>query len=157
MAALLQHLEKQLSCPKQKLPMISMLQRLQSGLPKIFKLVIKAPPTACKVLFLALFYLCLCLTTAKEHELKMIILMMQNPMMPVTNAGPSCKDKTHDIDQFFGNPFECAGTNGTVKKHCKCKVCLSNGSLLLHYQSDIKTEKEKAAQAQQTTNVHMVE
>jgi hypothetical protein len=45
-------------------------------------------------------------------------------VQPVTDFGPLCEDKTCDINQFFGNPFEHAGTNGLVKKHCKCKVCL---------------------------------
>jgi hypothetical protein len=46
-------------------------------------------------------------------------------VQPVTDSGPSREDKTRDIDQFFGNLFERTGTNGSVKKHRKCKVCPS--------------------------------
>ena len=32
--------------------------------------------------------------------------------------------KTADVDEFYGAPFDHTGTNGKVKKHRKCKVCL---------------------------------
>jgi hypothetical protein len=32
--------------------------------------------------------------------------------------------KTADVDEFYGAPFDHMGTNGKVKKHRKCKVCL---------------------------------
>ena len=41
----------------------------------------------------------------------------------IADSGPTREDKTRDINEFFGKPFECAGANGTVKKHRKCKVC----------------------------------
>jgi hypothetical protein len=45
-------------------------------------------------------------------------------VQPIINeSGSTREDKTRDIDQFFGKPFERTGTNGTVKKHRKCKVC----------------------------------
>ena len=36
----------------------------------------------------------------------------------------TCEGKTADINEFFGTVFEQAGTNGKVKKHRKCKICL---------------------------------
>ena len=32
--------------------------------------------------------------------------------------------KTADLDKFYGAAFNHVGTNGKVKKHRKCKVCL---------------------------------
>jgi hypothetical protein len=42
----------------------------------------------------------------------------------VTDSGTTCEGKTADIDRFFSATFDHTGTNGKVKKHRKCKICL---------------------------------
>lgn len=44
-------------------------------------------------------------------------------VQPISDPGLAREDKTRDIDEFFGTPFEHAGTKGTMKKHRRCKVC----------------------------------
>ncbi|KAG2029138.1 hypothetical protein BDR03DRAFT_1018853 [Suillus americanus] len=44
-------------------------------------------------------------------------------VQPITDPGPSREDKTHDLDRFFGKPFERTSANGIVKKHRKCTIC----------------------------------
>ncbi|KAG1801034.1 uncharacterized protein HD556DRAFT_1503210 [Suillus plorans] len=100
-------------------------------------------------------------------------------------APPTCKGKTADLNAFFGAMFDHAETNGKVKKHQKCKICLKqcilvneSTTLRRHAEAnfagkyrqwakkhsfesmlpgDIKAQKEKAEQVQQTINSHLTE
>ncbi|KAG1879957.1 uncharacterized protein F5891DRAFT_1204322 [Suillus fuscotomentosus] len=64
-------------------------------------------------------------TTVEDHEdVDEDGILMDIDVQPITDeSGPTCEDRTRDIDEFFGKPFERTNTNGIVKKHCKCKVC----------------------------------
>jgi len=42
----------------------------------------------------------------------------------IAESGSTREGKTADIDEFFGDAYECTGTNGQVKKHRKCKICV---------------------------------
>jgi hypothetical protein len=42
----------------------------------------------------------------------------------VADSGTTCEGKTADIDQFFSATFDHTGTNGKVKKHQRCKICV---------------------------------
>jgi hypothetical protein len=42
----------------------------------------------------------------------------------VADSGTTREGKTADIDEFFSATFDHTGTNGKVKKHRKCKICL---------------------------------
>ncbi|KAG1823969.1 uncharacterized protein BJ212DRAFT_1574426 [Suillus subaureus] len=45
-------------------------------------------------------------------------------VQPITDTAPTCEGKTADLNAFFGAMFNHMGTNGKVKKHQKCKICL---------------------------------
>ena len=50
-------------------------------------------------------------------------ILVDIDVQSIADSGPTREDKTRDICEFFGEPFEHAGANRAVKKHRKCKVC----------------------------------
>lgn len=42
----------------------------------------------------------------------------------IVDQGSSQESKTANVDAFFGATFEHMGTNGKIRKHRKCNVCL---------------------------------
>ncbi|KAN0120573.1 Ribonuclease H-like domain containing protein [Russula decolorans] len=103
----------------------------------------------------------------------------------VTDSGTTCEGKTADIDRFFSATFDHTGTNGKVKKHRKCKICLKHCVLVnepttLHRHAeanfaakyrkwaksttfesmlpgDVKARKAKAESVQHTIDSHLTE
>lgn len=63
--------------------------------------------------------------TVEDHEdVDEDGILIDIAVQPITDeSGPTREDRTRDIDNFFSKPFERTNTNGTVKKHRKCKVC----------------------------------
>jgi hypothetical protein len=64
-------------------------------------------------------------TAASEPEaLDKDGILVDIDVQSVADSGSTREGRTADIDQFFGNPYDCAGANGKVKKHRKCKICM---------------------------------
>jgi hypothetical protein len=51
-------------------------------------------------------------------------ILVDIDVQSVGDSGSTREGKTVDIDQFFGNPYDCTGASGKVKKHRKCKICM---------------------------------
>jgi hypothetical protein len=64
-------------------------------------------------------------TTSKELEaVDEDGVLADIDVQSITDTRSTHADKTVDIDEFFGKPFKCAGKNGAIKNHRKCKNCL---------------------------------
>ncbi|KAG2067464.1 hypothetical protein BDR04DRAFT_1120451 [Suillus decipiens] len=51
-------------------------------------------------------------------------ILIDVDIQPIADTAPTREGKTANLDAFFGAMFDHAGTNGKVKKHRKCKICL---------------------------------
>ena len=50
-------------------------------------------------------------------------LLMDVDVQSINDSPPTCEDKWHDIDNFFGTAI-VKDVNGKLKKYCACKLCL---------------------------------
>jgi hypothetical protein len=52
-------------------------------------------------------------------------ILIDVDVQSIIDTVPTSRElKTADIENFFGATFDRAGSNGKVKKHRKCRVCL---------------------------------
>ncbi|KAG1829213.1 hypothetical protein DFJ58DRAFT_876082 [Suillus subalutaceus] len=68
-------------------------------------------------------------------------ILIDIDVQSIADTGSTCELQTADIEEFFGATFDHTGSNGKVKKHCKCKICqkkcvLVNETTTLHQHAE---------------------